>query len=89
MRVIDGELELEADTTVDQARFGMSKHPLRNVRPPTKVHVKARLVRVDSPFCSPRRPWRQRPPTAWQGFGSEACECLVDEVVRTKGGQNG
>jgi polyisoprenoid-binding protein YceI len=43
--VIDGELELEATTTVDQGRFGMSEGPLGNVRPPTKVHVKARLVR--------------------------------------------
>ena len=45
VRVIDGELELEATTTVDQRRFGMSQGPLRNVRPPAKVHVKARLVR--------------------------------------------
>ncbi len=43
--VIDGDLELEATTTVDQGRFGMSEGPLGNVRPPTKVHVKARLVR--------------------------------------------
>jgi hypothetical protein len=48
--VIDGELEVEATTTVDQGRFGMSEGPLGNVRPPTKVHVKARLVRVESPF---------------------------------------
>ena len=45
VRVIDGELELEATTTVDQRRFGMSQGPLRNVRPPTKMHVKTRLVR--------------------------------------------
>ena len=50
VRVIDGELEVEATTTVDQGRFGMSGGPLGNVRPPTKVHVKARLVRVESPF---------------------------------------
>ena len=54
VRVIDGELEVEATTTVDQGRFGMSEGPLGNVRPPTKVHVKARLVRVESPFTSPR-----------------------------------
>ena len=90
VRVIDGELEVEATTTVDQGRFGMSERPLGNVRPPTKVHVKARLVRVESPFTSPRSAvGRQRPPAAWQGFGSEACECLVDKVVQTKGGQNG
>jgi polyisoprenoid-binding protein YceI len=45
VRVIDGELELEATTTVDQRRIGMSQGPLRNVRPPTKLHVKTRLVR--------------------------------------------
>ena len=50
VRVIDGELEVEATTTVDQGRFGMSEGPLGNVRPPTKVRVKARLVRVESPF---------------------------------------
>jgi polyisoprenoid-binding protein YceI len=43
--VIDGELELEATTTVDQGRFGMSEGPLGNIRPPTMLHVKARLVR--------------------------------------------
>jgi polyisoprenoid-binding protein YceI len=43
--VIDGELELEATTTVDQERFGMSDGPLGNVRQPARVHVKARLVR--------------------------------------------
>jgi polyisoprenoid-binding protein YceI len=45
VRVIDGELELEATTTVDQRRFGMSQGPLRNVRPPTKLHVKTRVAR--------------------------------------------
>jgi polyisoprenoid-binding protein YceI len=45
VRVIDGELELDATTTVDQRRFGMSRGPFRNVRPPTKLHVKTRLVR--------------------------------------------
>ena len=43
--VIDGELELEATTAVDQRRFGMSQGPFRNVRPPAKLHVKTRLVR--------------------------------------------
>jgi polyisoprenoid-binding protein YceI len=45
VRVIDGELEMEGTTTVDQGRFGMTEGPLGNVRPPTTVHVKARLVR--------------------------------------------
>jgi polyisoprenoid-binding protein YceI len=43
--LVDGELELEATTTVDQGRFGMSRGPLRNVRPPARLHVKTRLVR--------------------------------------------
>jgi polyisoprenoid-binding protein YceI len=44
VRMIGGELEIEATTTVDQRRFGMSEGPLGNVRPPTTLHVKARLV---------------------------------------------
>ena len=45
VRVIDGELELEATTTVDQRRIGMSQGPLRSVRPTAKLHVQTRLVR--------------------------------------------
>jgi polyisoprenoid-binding protein YceI len=45
VRMIGAELELEATTTVDQRRFGMNQGPLRNIRPPTKLHVKAHLVR--------------------------------------------
>ena len=45
VRVIEGELELGPTTTVDQGRFGMSRGPFRNVRPPAKLHVKMRLVR--------------------------------------------
>ena len=45
VRVIDGELELEATTAVDQRRFGMRHGPFRNVRPPTNLHVKTCLVR--------------------------------------------
>ena len=48
VRLIGGELELEATTTVDQRRFGMSQGPLGNVRPPTTLHVKTRLVRERS-----------------------------------------
>jgi polyisoprenoid-binding protein YceI len=50
VRMIDGDLELEATTMVDQRRFGMTEGLLRNIRSPTKLHVKTRLVRVDSPF---------------------------------------
>jgi polyisoprenoid-binding protein YceI len=46
VRMIDGELEIEAATTVDQGRFGMSQGPFRNVRPPATLLVKTRLVRV-------------------------------------------
>jgi polyisoprenoid-binding protein YceI len=48
VRVVGGELEIEAATTVDQGRFGMSEGPLGNVRPPAKLHVKTRLVRERS-----------------------------------------
>ena len=45
VRMIGAELELEATTTVDQRSFGMRQGPLRNIRPPTKLHVKANFVR--------------------------------------------
>jgi polyisoprenoid-binding protein YceI len=45
VRVVEDGLELEAATTVDQRRFGMRQGPLRNIRPPTKLHVKTRLRR--------------------------------------------
>jgi polyisoprenoid-binding protein YceI len=48
VRLIDGELEIEATTTVDQSRLGMSRGPLGNVRPPAKLHVKARVLREPS-----------------------------------------
>jgi polyisoprenoid-binding protein YceI len=48
VRTTGGELELEATTTVDQRRFGMSQGPLDNVRPPATLHVKTRLVRERS-----------------------------------------
>ena len=47
VRLVDGELELEATTTVDQSRFGMSDGPFQNVRRPTRLRVKTRLVRSD------------------------------------------
>jgi polyisoprenoid-binding protein YceI len=45
VHVIGGELEMEATTTFDQGRFGMSEGPLGNIRPPATLHVKAHLVR--------------------------------------------
>ena len=50
VRLIEDDLELEATTTVDQSLFGMSDGPFRNVRRPTKLHVKTRLARRDSRF---------------------------------------
>jgi polyisoprenoid-binding protein YceI len=47
VRLVDGELELEATTVVDQSRFGMSAGPLQNVRRPTRLRVKTHLVRSD------------------------------------------
>ena len=44
VRLVDGELEVEATTTVDQSQFGMISGPLWNVRRPVKLHVKARVV---------------------------------------------
>ena len=48
--LIEDGLELEARTTVDQSLFGIGAGPFRNVRRPTKLHVKTRLVRRDSRF---------------------------------------
>jgi hypothetical protein len=50
VRVIDGELELEVTTTVDQRRIGMSQGPLRN-RPtvdeaPREDAPRARTARI-------------------------------------------
>ena len=50
VRLIDGDLDLEATTMVDQSRFGMSDGPLRNVRRPATLRVKTRLVRALSRF---------------------------------------
>jgi polyisoprenoid-binding protein YceI len=50
VRLIDGDLELEAAAMVDQSRFGMSHGPLRNVRRPATLRVKTRLVRVPPGF---------------------------------------
>jgi len=48
VRVIEDGLELEARTTVDQSLFGIGAGPFRNVRRPTQLHVKTRVVRSDS-----------------------------------------
>jgi hypothetical protein len=81
VRMIDGELELEATTTVDQGRFGMSRGPFRNVRPPTTLHVKTRLVRKR------RGPAWQRSSAAWQRPGSNARQSPIDTT--SEGRSNG
>jgi polyisoprenoid-binding protein YceI len=43
VRRVEGELEIEATTTVDQRRFGMSSGQLGMLRSPATLHVKARL----------------------------------------------
>ena len=43
VRELDGALEVEATTAVDQRDFGMTWSPLGMVRSPTTLHVKARL----------------------------------------------
>jgi polyisoprenoid-binding protein YceI len=48
VRLIDGDLELEVTTTVEQSRFGMSDGPFHNARRPTKLRVKTRVVRSDN-----------------------------------------
>ena len=45
VQVVDDELEVEAVTYVDQRRLGMTWSPLGLVRAPTKLTVRARLVR--------------------------------------------
>jgi polyisoprenoid-binding protein YceI len=43
MRQVGEELEVEARTTVDPRRFGMSRGHLAMIRPPAKLHIRARL----------------------------------------------
>ena len=43
VRQVGDELEIEAETTVDPRRFGMSSGHLGMIRPPARLHVTARL----------------------------------------------
>jgi polyisoprenoid-binding protein YceI len=45
VRVVDGELEVEAVTYADQRQLGMTWSPLGLVRAPSKLTVRARLIR--------------------------------------------
>jgi polyisoprenoid-binding protein YceI len=47
VRVVDGELELEAVTYADQRRLGMTWSPLGLLRAPSKLIVRARLIREE------------------------------------------
>jgi polyisoprenoid-binding protein YceI len=44
LRTLDGELVVEADTSVDPRRFGMSRGHLAMIQPRARLHVKARLT---------------------------------------------
>jgi polyisoprenoid-binding protein YceI len=48
VRRVDDALEVEATTTVDHRRFGMSSGQLGMIRPPATLHVKARLQSITS-----------------------------------------
>jgi polyisoprenoid-binding protein YceI len=47
VRVVDGELEVEAVTYADQRQLGMTWSPLRMLRAPSKLIVRARLMREE------------------------------------------
>jgi polyisoprenoid-binding protein YceI len=85
VRLVDGDLELEATAAVDQARFGMSDKPFHNVRRPTTLRVKTRLVRVPSGFDGGRGGSRG----VAHGSGLAAARETVGIVNRTKGEGNG
>jgi polyisoprenoid-binding protein YceI len=44
VQIVDGGLEIETTTTVDQERLGMSSGQLGMIRRPATLHVKARLI---------------------------------------------
>ncbi len=85
VRLVDGKLELEATTTVDQSRFGMSDGPFRNVRRPTTVRVTTRLVRAPSGLDG----GRDGSGRAARGSGLAAARETVGSSNRTKGEGNG
>ena len=45
VRPVGAGLEIEATTTVDRSRLGMSSGQLGMMRPPATLHAKARLIR--------------------------------------------
>ena len=49
VRQVGEELEVEAATTVDPRRFGMSSGHLGMIRPPARLHITARLSETTAP----------------------------------------
>jgi polyisoprenoid-binding protein YceI len=49
IRQVGDELEVEARTTVDPRRFGMSSGHLGMIRPPAKLYITARLSETTAP----------------------------------------
>jgi polyisoprenoid-binding protein YceI len=82
VRLVDGDVELEATATVDQSRFGMGAGPLRNVRRPATLRVKTHLVRVPSGFDGGSRGLAR-------GSGLAATRETVGSSSQTKGEGNG
>jgi polyisoprenoid-binding protein YceI/ketosteroid isomerase-like protein len=69
VREVDGQLEVEATTLVDQRLLGMTRSLLGMLRSPSALHVKARLASTapERPSRRPSnhpRPARQRPDEA-------------------------
>jgi polyisoprenoid-binding protein YceI len=73
MRQVGRDLEVEAATEVDPGSFGMTRGHLAMIRPPARLHVKARLRRPlssdDHAVQSPRRP--AGGPSVYQRWQSE------------------
>jgi polyisoprenoid-binding protein YceI len=85
VRLIDGDIELEAAAMVDQSRFGMSDGPLRNVSRPTTLRVKTRLRREPSGFDG----GRGGSDRVARGSELAATRETVPSSTRTKGEGNG
>jgi polyisoprenoid-binding protein YceI len=82
VRLVDGELEFDAATTVDQGRFGMPGGPFDNVRRPATVRVTTRLVRVPSGLDGGSD-------GVARGSGLAAPSATVESSTRAKGARNG
>jgi len=85
VRLVGGDLELEATATVDQSRLGMSEGLLGNVGRPTRLCVKARLVREPTGFGGGRGGSGGVVP----GSGLAAVRATVGLSSRSKGVGNG